>query len=405
MPTATLPSLSEVRAFAGDYLIDAAQHWADSAGRWTVTYDDLLRDVTRPTVWQGNAADAAALRVGTDRHRVTGAADDLAAAAAVARRAADDLLALKTRLLNTVRTAQAAGFIVGEDFSLTTIESTSSTVELAAREAQMRKFGAAIRSDVLALVAADEQAAAQITMAASQLRSLTLTDDGAAIQDVDFRGIPLPEKPNPPAVPPAEGWSTDPLIRAAQKIAYGHALDKHGHEFGYPSQEEFAELIYQKMLRAINDPGGLILGLSEDGAPVIYDPEENVLIIRDTRPNAPDGGTAYKPNNPAGAPRKIETPLSRLTAEQLGDGPKPRVPTSDNTQAKLGSAPPSADSAQAGATAPRAIHDRPGPGFLENWGTHVPPEELAKIDGPLGILGRIILGQVGPNPDNPKNWA
>jgi hypothetical protein len=357
------------------------------------------------------AAEAAAQRVGADRHRVTSAADDLAAAAAVARRAADELLTLKTRLLNTVRAAQAAGFIVGEDFSLTTMESTSSAAELAAREAQMRKFGAAIRSDVLELVAADEQAAAQITMAAGQLRSLTLAEDGgtpsdgAAIQAVDFHGIPLPEKPNPPAVPPPGGWSPDPLVRAAQKIAYGHAFDKHGHEFGYPSQEEFTELIYQKMLQAINDPGGLILGLSRDGVPVIYDPTENVLVVRDTRPNAPDGGTAYKPNNPAEAPDKIATRSPILTAEQLKDGAKPTVPSSDDTQSGFSSVPPRSGPTPAEATAPSPRHDRPGPKFLENWGTYVPPEELAKIDGPLGILGRIILGQVGPDPSNPKNWA
>ena len=61
-----------------------------------------------------------------------------------ARRAADDLRAAKAKLLGTVRAAEAAGFEVGEDFSLTTVESTTAA-ELAAREAQMRSFGFAIR--------------------------------------------------------------------------------------------------------------------------------------------------------------------------------------------------------------------------------------------------------------------
>ena len=59
---------------------------------------------------------------------------------------------------------------------------------------------------------------------------------------------------------------------------------------------QVADLIYQKMQRAITDPSGLTIGVSKsDGVPVIYDPKDNVLIIRDTRPNAPDGGTAFKP--------------------------------------------------------------------------------------------------------------
>ncbi len=407
MSTTALPTRSEVEAFSGVYLVDAASHWVGSASRWTGAVDSLDRKVRRPG-WTGEGAEAAALRVGADRNRVTGAADSLWAVATVARRAADDLLAAKARVLRTVRDAEAAGFEVGEDFSLSTVVSTTSASEMAAREAQMRRFGLAIRSNVLALMRVDEGAAAEIASATAELPSLTFDGnarDGGLIQAVDFHGIPLPQKPNPPAIPPPEGWSKDPLLRAAQKIAYGHAYDKHGHEFGGPSQEEFAQLIYQKMLRAINDPRGLILGLSEDGVPVIYDPQENVLIIRDTRPSAPDGGTAYKPESPAKAQRKIGTYLPRLTAEQLADGAQARVPTSDDAQASIGSAPPSSDSAPAEAKAPSAAHERPNRGAFEDWGTHAPPEELAKIDGPLGILGRIILGQVGPNPDNPEHWA
>jgi hypothetical protein len=97
----------------------------------------------------------------------------------------------------------------------------------------MRSFGIAIRADVLALVTADQRAATKIVEAAYGLRSLTFDEyqgisDRAVIQLVDFHGAPLPEKPpNPPAIPPPEGWSSDPIMRAAQKIAYGHAWTKH----------------------------------------------------------------------------------------------------------------------------------------------------------------------------------
>ena len=44
MATTALPTLSEVRAFTGDYLINAASHWSDSAGRWSDAYDGLARE-------------------------------------------------------------------------------------------------------------------------------------------------------------------------------------------------------------------------------------------------------------------------------------------------------------------------------------------------------------------------
>lgn len=409
MATTALPTLSEVRAFTGDYLINAASHWFDSAGRWTDANDGLARDVVRPAgaEWSGEAAEAAALRVGADRRRVEGAADVLVAAGLAARRAAGDLHAAKTRLLSTVRAAEAAGFEVGEDFSLTVVESTTAT-QLAAREAQMRSFGFKFRSDVLALVKADEDAAAQISRAANGLRSLHFggddrdASDRAAIQAVDFHGAPLPEKPpNPPAIPPPEGWSTDPIMRAAQKIAYGHASDPDsGHMDDFPDmdQADLAEFVYDKMQRAMTDPSGLILGYSvSDGVPVIYDPRDNVLIVRDTRPRAPDGGTVFKPNVPSEVGKKFGSYTSAFSRQELADGIG-ELPTG-TTQGSVGT--PGAHSTGSVDTAKG--HDEPARA-LPDWGTPITPEDAAKIDGEIGNLGKIVLGQMPPKP-GPDNTA
>ncbi|WP_123029387.1 hypothetical protein [Mycolicibacterium stellerae] len=43
MSATALPTVSEVRAFTGDYLIEAASHWTDSATRWSDAYDGLVR--------------------------------------------------------------------------------------------------------------------------------------------------------------------------------------------------------------------------------------------------------------------------------------------------------------------------------------------------------------------------
>src|SRR5690349_13119363 len=117
MASSAPPTLSEVRAFTGDYLIDAAEHWSGSVDRWSEAFDRVGRDVVRPAGvdWTGVAAESAASRIRGDGQRVTSATDRLSVAAAAARRAADDLRAAKTRVLRTVRDAEAAGFEVGED--------------------------------------------------------------------------------------------------------------------------------------------------------------------------------------------------------------------------------------------------------------------------------------------------
>ncbi len=235
MATGTLPILSEVRAFTGDYLTDAASYWSDNTDRWTERFDGVRRDVVHPggSDWTGEAAEAAASRFSADRKSVTNAADDLSRAAVAARRAA-----------------------------------------------------------------------AKIAAASAELRSLAFgendTRDSGVMQAVDFHGVPVPEKPAYlPPVPPAEGWSEDPLMRAAQKIAYGHAWDEHRTEFpGIDTKAQFAEFIRQKMQRAIEHPRGLRLGWTKDGVPAIYDPEDNVLIIRDTRTDTTQAGTAFKPDSP-----------------------------------------------------------------------------------------------------------
>jgi hypothetical protein len=417
MSATAMPTLSDVRAFTGDYLIEAAWHWTDSAGRWTDAYDGLTRRIARPagTEWSGEAAEAAARRVGGDRRRVNGAADELTAAASTALKAADDLHAAKIKLLSTVRAAEAAGFEVGEDFSLTTVETTTSATELAAREAQLRRFGTAIRSDVLALMTADQRAATQIAQAANGLRTLVFDGDEATradtgFQAVDFHGVPLPEKPpNPPPLPPSEGWSTDPLMRAAQKIAYGHALKDHAGDFPGVNQAQFADLIYQKMKRAITNPTGLTIGLSEsDGVPVIYDPKDNVLIVRDTRPNATDGGTAFKPEDVSRVPNKFGWYESIFTADQLADGPT-RASKPGETSGIVQSASDPLPTSDLGGGGLKTDSPRnnsvPDPASVRDWGTHVSPDELAKQDGALGILGRILLEQGPRDPHDPDDWA
>ena len=119
---------------------------------------------------------------------------------------------------------------VGEDYSVTRRRNSVPATVLATHQVQAQTFAATLRTRVLALVSADQQAAAGIIAAAAGVQTLSF-DRGESlaperrftVQAAGFHGMPLPEKPpKPPPNPPPGGWSSDPLMRAAQKIAYGH---------------------------------------------------------------------------------------------------------------------------------------------------------------------------------------
>ncbi|MGH3677222.1 MAG: hypothetical protein ACRDU5_16065, partial [Mycobacterium sp.] len=185
------------------------------------------------------------------------------------------------------------------------------------------------------------------------------------------------------------------------------------------TQAQLAQLVYQKMQRAITNPSGLQIGVStSDGVPVIYDPKDNVLIVRDTGANAPDGGTVFKPNDPASVADKFGWYESIFTVNQLADGPvAPPSPASPLPEISKGSvgvpgggtdiATPIPGSATAGGGGGGGSwgDEAPTNGTLPGWGTPITPEEAAKSDGALGILGKIILGHLPPDPNDPDNMA
>ena len=208
-------------------------------------------------------------------------------------------------------------------------------------------------------------------------------------------------------------------MRAAQKIAYGHALKDHPADFAAMNEAQFAEFIYQKMQRSITDPRGLVLGRSDsDGVPLIYDPVDNVLIVRDTRPTATDGGTAFKPDlikDPNFVNKKFGSYQSAFTAEDLADHSQASPPSLSTPQASVGSVGAPSDTiavpgSEARGGGSRADENSVSEAFpdlssIKERGTYVPPEELAKQDGALGILGRILLAQQPPDRHDPDSWA
>jgi hypothetical protein len=215
MPATTmLPGLSQIHAWDTEHLEAAATHWTTTAHTWEDAFTKVYQEAQCPggTPWDGEAADAAVLRVGTDRLQVLGAVDSLHTAASVARNGASELQAAKQLALEAVAQAQASGFTVGEDLSVTSPPISALPAVQVARQAQAQALAANIRSRAAALAGLDQQVAGQITTATAGLSGIQFgqspilpgqppKNGRGPVQSVDYRNKP-PQGPPPPPPPP-----------------------------------------------------------------------------------------------------------------------------------------------------------------------------------------------------------
>ena len=216
------PRLSQIQAWETEHLEAAAAHWETRAQVWMDSTDAVHREVTSPggTVWEGVAADAAVVRVGTDRARAIGAADILQSAATVARTGAAEVEFAKQRALEAINAAHAQGFTVGEDLSVRDQSTGLSSVLAAHRQAQAQAHAAAIRTAATGLATTDTDVATRITAAAgiTQANTAPISPDDTVtggpkpgdptIQMVDNSTSPQPPGPGqlPGPLPPGKEW-------------------------------------------------------------------------------------------------------------------------------------------------------------------------------------------------------
>lgn len=178
--------------------------------------------------------------------------------------------------------------------------------------------------------------------------------------------------------PSPGGWSVDPVTRAAPKIAHGHA-SKHAAELPGMSKDQVAAEVERFMPANTTNPGSLIIGRTSDGAPLLYDPKTNTVVIRD--PGAGDGGTVFKPDAKEAYPeRKMATRLPQIPPGELADAPfastRAEAPKPVEPPAGRPSAPP--------------IRGLPLPG----------PPEIVPLPG-SGDGGLPVLGSDGKTPELP----
>jgi hypothetical protein len=211
---AGIPDLSGLVAWPTEHLTAAADHWESVAGRSYAVANQVWCDAVSVD-WHGEGAEALRTASHADMLTTSAAADQLQAAAKVAHSGAAGLYAARSRLRYAIEDANADGFDVREDMSVTDRSGGGSAAQRAARQAQAQAFAADIRQRAAQLVALDQQVAAKVTAAVAGVRDTFAHDPGAS------RGSQNPSRRQPhlqtrPTAAGSAGQSVRGLDRRAE---------------------------------------------------------------------------------------------------------------------------------------------------------------------------------------------
>jgi hypothetical protein len=166
---AGFPSLSQLLGWPTQHLTEAADHWEAIGGRSYGVVNGVWRDALSID-WHGKGVEALRTAAHADMMTTSAVADQLQAAAKIARGGASDLYAARSRVRYAVEDAHAAGFDVGEDVSVTDRSSGGSAAWRAGRQAQGQVFAGGIRQRALQLVVLDQRVAGKVTAAMAGIR-------------------------------------------------------------------------------------------------------------------------------------------------------------------------------------------------------------------------------------------
>ncbi|MDC8995450.1 hypothetical protein PR371_15845 [Mycobacterium marinum] len=172
----SLPTLSNLMAWPTEHLTEAADYWTAAGHRWYEVFNQIWRD-SLSVDWKGIGADALHTRTHADHTKVSGLVDQLHEAARIARVGASDLYAARSRVRYAVEDARDAGFVVGEDLSVTDYSTGGSLVERATRQAQAQALAADIRQRAGLLISLDGQLAGKVTTAMAGIGNVFPADN------------------------------------------------------------------------------------------------------------------------------------------------------------------------------------------------------------------------------------
>lgn len=225
--------LSQLLAWPTEHLTAAADHWLVVGERTYGVAGRVWRDALSAD-WQGEGAEALRAATHTDMLTTSAAADQLQAAATVARGGASDLYAARSRVRYAVQDAHTAGFDVSEDMSVIDRSTGGSAARRAARRVEAQALAADIRQRAAQLVALDQQVAGKVTAAVAGIRD-TFPQSSAPQtppRKPEIRGVDnhtFKQDPAPPAdpgadppwkdLPPPKNW--DDVRKILQQLRSG----------------------------------------------------------------------------------------------------------------------------------------------------------------------------------------
>jgi hypothetical protein len=304
---ATLPSLSQLLDWPTEHLTDAAEQWEAVAERNYGLANQVWRDASSVD-WQGHAADALRTATHSDMIATSAAADQLQAAAKVARSGAADLFAARSRLQYALEDAHAAGFEVDEEGSFFDRSTGGSAAQRAARQAEAEALAANIRQCAGQLVAVDQEVAGKVTAAVAGIRDTfppspkTPGGQAQALDNHTFKQDPA----RPPGLGADKPWGKLPSPKNAQDVQDALVQLQKGNnrpnrQLDTPEEiQDFWDWL-AKNGRDLPSPGSTTRKALEDGTEI------------SVRPDSKSGGPTVEVLFPGGGrERKVHLPLSPL---------------------------------------------------------------------------------------------
>ena len=185
-----MPTRSQVQSWDTTALDDATQRWRGAAAAAETAFEQHRQNIASPggTDWEGDAKDAALDRVAADLGVIRRQGDVQRHAADVAARGSEDISAARRAVLDAIAEAEADGFLVGEDLSVTDTREFD-PMTAAARATAAAEHAEYIRWRAEQLVATDALVGQQLQAEALELQGIQFDGEGRgeSIQLVDHK--------------------------------------------------------------------------------------------------------------------------------------------------------------------------------------------------------------------------
>ncbi|GCA97384.1 MULTISPECIES: hypothetical protein [Mycolicibacterium] len=299
-----LPTRQQIETWQTQHLDDAADRWDAKATTSVAAFEQHHRNVVSPggTAWTGSGNEAAVNRVTTDLGVVRHHADVKREATKLARTGAEDVRATRKLVIEAITEAEDDGFAVADDLSVTDVRRYDITT-IRERNQAAKDHAEFIRFRAAQLVATDKLVGKQLKAKAVELQAIKFQGEGtdagsdsasSHVQLVDHTFKMDPPPPSPGQPQPPGGWSRDPAMEDAQRIAYGHAWEKHLSDWKGMTQEQLAERVHDMLTGdPRTDPSLHVGAIPGRSSTAIY--KDGILVIHD--PMTGDGGTVYRPTD------------------------------------------------------------------------------------------------------------